>query len=60
MTSHWTFMHGKCHLSACGSVYWPQINKDIEMMIKQCTPCQIMQKNQCKEPLKPHDIPLFA
>ena len=50
----------KLQHSACGSVYWPQINKDIETMIRQCAPCQIMQKSQCKEPLKPHDIPPFA
>ena len=46
-------------LAARGSLYWPQINKDIELMVKQCSPCQLMQKNQWKEHLKWHRIPPF-
>ena len=39
------------------SVYWPQINKDIEKTVKLCTTCQEEQPSQQHEPLKPHDIP---
>ena len=39
------------------SVYWPNINKDIEQMVKACEICQKLQPSNQKEPLKPHDIP---
>lgn len=39
------------------SIYWPNINKDIEQLVKNCSACQEHQPNQRKEPLIPHDVP---
>ncbi len=39
------------------SVYWPNINKDIENVVKKCMTCQENLPSQTKEPLDPHDIP---
>ena len=39
------------------SVYWPNINKDIESMVKSCKICQENQPGQSKEPLIPHEVP---
>ena len=34
----------KCKLRAKGSVFWVNINRDIEEMVKSCAPCQHNQK----------------
>ncbi|KAK3703408.1 hypothetical protein QZH41_003904 [Actinostola sp. cb2023] len=47
----------KCKLRAKGSVFWPNINQDIDIMVKQCAPCQRHQKENTKEPMIPHDVP---
>ena len=47
----------KCKLRAKGSVFWANINHDIEEMVKCCAPCQRNQNLNVKEPLVPHDIP---
>ena len=47
----------KWKLRAKGSVFWANINADIENMIKGCSPCQHNQHVNVKEPLTPHDIP---
>ncbi|XP_014672357.1 PREDICTED: uncharacterized protein K02A2.6-like, partial [Priapulus caudatus] len=47
----------KCKLRAKGSVFWANISKDIEEMVKDCPPCQHNQKANMKEPLMPHDVP---
>ena len=47
----------QCKLRAKGSVFWVNINRDIEEMVKSCAPCQQNQKLNLKEPLMPHDIP---
>ncbi|XP_063954098.1 uncharacterized protein K02A2.6-like [Lytechinus pictus] len=39
------------------TVFWPNINKDIDQLIKQCETCQKHQARQQKEPLHPHDVP---
>ncbi len=39
------------------TIYWPGINRDIEVLVKSCTPCQEHQPSNQKEPLEPHDIP---
>ena len=39
------------------SVYWPNINKDIEQIVKTYSACQEHQTDQRKEPLIPHDVP---
>ena len=50
----------KCKLRAKGSVFWANINKDIDEMVKSCPPCQRHQKLNAKEPLLPHDVPQKA
>ena len=47
----------KCKLRAKGSVFWVNINRDIEEIVKSCAPCQRNQRMNFKEPLMPHDIP---
>ena len=42
---------------ARSSVFWPNMNKDIEEMIKKCDTCQKYQNQQSKEPLISHQIP---
>ncbi len=39
------------------SVYWLNINKDIEALCKQCPACQENQDGNQKEPLIPHECP---
>ena len=46
----------KCKLRAKGSVFWANINVDIEETVKMCSPCQHNQKMNIKEPLTPHDV----
>ena len=47
----------KCKLRANGSVFWANINKHIDELVKTCSPCQRHQKLNAKEPLLPHDVP---
>ena len=47
----------KCKLRAKGSVFWANINRDIDEMVKRCGPCQHHQNENKKEPLIPHDVP---
>jgi hypothetical protein len=47
----------KCKLRAKGSVFWANINRDIEEMVKSCSPCQHHQNLNTKEPLVSHDVP---
>lgn len=39
------------------SVFWPNINKDIEKTCKQCPLCQEFQNKNKKEPLEPLEVP---
>ena len=41
------------------TVYLPNINQHIEMLIKKCEGCQTYQKQQQKEPMIPSDIPIY-
>ena len=47
----------KCKLRAKGSVFWTNINADIDEMVKSCAPCQHNAKMNTKEPMTPHDVP---
>ena len=47
----------KCKLGTKVSLFWANINADIENMIKGCSPCQHNQYANVKEPLTTHDIP---
>ena len=39
------------------SVFWPDITRDIENKVKDCTICQENSSSQPKEPMHSHDIP---
>ena len=39
------------------SVYWPNIYKDIDMMVKCCAVCQESQTEHRQQPLLAHDVP---
>ena len=45
-------------LRARDTVYWPQMNHDIETLIKSCTKCQEFSKRNNKDPHIPREIPL--
>ena len=45
-------------LLACKSVYWVNINNDIENHIKNCSTCLEFQQTQPKEKNIHHDIPM--
>ncbi len=47
----------KCRERAAMSVWWPEINQDIQDKVSACTFCQINNASQRKEPLKPTDLP---
>ena len=47
----------KCKLRAKGSVFWANINQDIDELVITCSPCQHHQKLNTKEPLLPHYFP---
>ena len=47
----------KTRLLARESVYWQNINTDIEKMIQECDACQETRPANNKEPLIPHEIP---
>ena len=47
----------KCQLRAKTCVYWVNINKDIEETVGKCSVCQMYQRTQPMETLKPHEIP---
>ena len=49
----------KCKLRAKGSVFWAN-NRDIDELVKTCSPCQRHQKLNAKEPLLLHDGPAKA
>ena len=45
-------------LRARDSVYWPQINKNIETLIKTCEKCQSHSRRNNKDVILPREIPL--
>ena len=47
----------KCKLCVQSSVFWANINRDIDEMVKSCAPCQRHLAQNIKEPLLPHDEP---
>ena len=48
----------KTKLLACKSIYWVDINTDIDKYIKNCNPCLEFQQTQPKEKMIHYDIPL--
>lgn len=47
----------KCKLRARGAVYWPNINKDIELKVKSCDLCAKYQCSKSKEFMRPSETP---
>ena len=47
----------KCRLRAKATVYWNNINANIERVVASCEICQTHAKSQKKEPLLPKDVP---
>lgn len=47
----------KCKRRARQTVYWPNFNEDIELMLKKCTQCIANQRSNSKDPLMPHEVP---
>ena len=52
---HFGIDHTK--LCAHDSVYWPQIKKDIEDLVKTCEQCQEASKRNSKDPKIPRELP---
>ena len=48
----------KMRLLARQSVYWPNINRQIDESVRLCTQCQERMPEQRREPLLPHEIPI--
>lgn len=49
----------KCKRRARESVYWPGLNKDIEMLVSKCETCQKHQSKQTKESMVISESPAF-
>ena len=47
----------KTRLLARQCAYWPNINKDIDELVRSCTTCQELANANMKEPLIPHEVP---
>ena len=47
----------KTRLRARATVYWKNINRDIDEIVRKCDVCQQMQRSQPHEPLKQHEGP---
>ena len=45
-------------LLACESIYWVNVNDDIENFIKSCSTCLTFQQTQSKDKMIHHDIPV--
>ncbi|XP_014676436.1 PREDICTED: uncharacterized protein K02A2.6-like [Priapulus caudatus] len=48
----------KMRLLARQSVYWPNINRNIDELVRKCKQCQEHMPHQRREPLIPHEIPI--
>ncbi|XP_014663369.1 PREDICTED: uncharacterized protein K02A2.6-like [Priapulus caudatus] len=48
----------KMRLLARQSVYWPNINRNIDELVRKCKQCQEHIPQQRREPLLPHEIPI--
>ena len=47
----------KTRLRARATVYWKNIDRDIDEIVRKCDVCQQMQRSQPHEPLKQHEVP---
>lgn len=47
----------KCRRRARQAVYWPNLNADVETMVKSCNECLKYSNSQQREPLISHELP---
>ncbi len=47
----------KCKARAREIIYWPSMDKDIELKVATCATCSTYKPKNVKEPLMPHPIP---
>lgn len=47
----------RCKSLARRSVYWKNMNSDIERMVSECNECLLRRKAPAREPLIPHELP---
>ena len=47
----------ECRRRARESMYWPNMNSDVSLMVEHCDQCLKHQASQQAEPLMPHEIP---
>jgi hypothetical protein len=47
----------KCKARARESMYWPNMNRDIEEVVGNCATCANFKRQNSKEPLLPHSVP---
>lgn len=47
----------KCKQRAREAMFWPAVNSDIEMLIRDCGTCAENQNQEAAEPLKPTGTP---
>lgn len=50
----------KCKLKARQSIYWPNINSDIESFVGHCHVCIKYSNNNAKLPMISHEVPSFS
>ncbi len=47
----------KCKNRARDILFWPDMNKDIDLEVSKCSTCNQNRNKQQKEPLQPHTVP---
>ena len=47
----------RCKRLARSAVFWPQINRDIDMIVDKCVECLRQRNNPPRESLRPHTVP---
>ena len=49
----------KCRARARSVMYWPAMSNDINEMIAKCSTCLKYTRENQREPLTPHEVPLL-
>ena len=47
----------RCKRLARTAIFWPSLNKDIDIMCNRCETCLERRNKPAREPLKPHPVP---
>ena len=50
----------RCKRLARTAIFWPSMNKEIDLMVDRCEPCLTRRNNPARETLKPHTVPKRA